>query len=118
LSERSGVDSVHLYSAEGEEVDPSRIFFVASCYESSIWDLLLNVQDGEVIEEMTKYQTVGAYGVESYFDDLKEAYRNLKLIPCLRRSTIEAWDAKERADATGEDEVRAQTEEWGTDLDV
>jgi hypothetical protein len=109
---------VDLYSAEGEEVDPSHVFFIASGHESGGQELLLNVQYGEIIEEMIRYQTVGAYDVRSYFDDLKEAYRNLKLIPCLGRVTIEAWDVEKRADMIEEEEVRAQTEDWGTQLDV
>ncbi|KAI8677588.1 hypothetical protein NCS56_00649100 [Fusarium sp. Ph1] len=55
---------------------------------------------------------------ETFFENLKEQYRSLKLIPGRGRITIEAKKAPERKDTITEAELRAQTEEWGTELDI
>lgn len=100
------------------DVDPADVFFIAWGHESYGRELLLNVKHGEIIEEVIRVDQLGPYDVSSYFDSLKESYRNLKLIPCSGRVTIEAEDVEERVDQIRVEQVRAQTESWGTDLDI
>lgn len=112
-------ESIEFWSTDGE-VDPIHVFFIAWGCESYGRGLLLNVKHGEIIEDMVRADQLDPCDVKSYFDDLREDYRSLKLIPCLGRITIEARDVDERAesDRISEEQVRAQTESWGTDLDV
>ncbi|KAJ3469627.1 hypothetical protein MRS44_003692 [Fusarium solani] len=56
-----------------------------------------------------------AVQVETFFKNLKEQYRSLKLIPGRGMITIEAEKTPERKDTITEAEVRAQIEEWGTE---
>ncbi|KAF5670507.1 hypothetical protein FHETE_4414 [Fusarium heterosporum] len=56
--------------------------------------------------------------VEDFFERLRELYRTLNLIPGRNRETIEAWHIPEIDRRITEEEVHAQTEEWGTELDI
>lgn len=103
---------------ESSEINPVHVIYIASGHESGGRDLLLDVQHGEIIEEELKCRHVTTDDARQYFDALKEAYRCLKLIPCLEKDTIEAWEVEERPDKITEEELRAQTEPWGTKLDV
>lgn len=107
------------WSNEGE-ADPEDLFLIAEGHESGGRNLILNVEEGEIIEDMINYSIVGSYDIRSYFDGLKDAYRTLKLIPCVGRVTIEAWKVGERDGMISEEEYHAQetTRSWGTDLDV
>ncbi|KAM4057210.1 hypothetical protein HRG_014846 [Hirsutella rhossiliensis] len=49
-----------------------------------------------LLEDMFRAQDVPKGDVGFYFEELKKAYRNLKLIPCLGRTTIEAENVGER----------------------
>jgi hypothetical protein len=109
--------AVDFESTEGE-VDPCHVFFIAWGHESGGRDLLLNVKHGEIIEEMIRCSHIGSYDVKEYFDIMKEAYRSLKLIPCLGRITIEAEKVQERVEKISEEEIWDEEEGWGTDLDV
>jgi len=92
---------------------------IAQGYESGGRDFWLNVQHGEIMEDMIRCDWVGSFDVKGFFDRMKEDYRSLNLIPCLGRTTNDlASRTPERSDEIDVEEVRAQTEHWGTDLDV
>lgn len=103
---------------EDGEFDLNYVYCIAEGHESGGRELFLDTKHGQIIENMIRMQTLDPQDVESYFDELKQAYRSLKLIPCLGRLTIEADNVDERVQQISEEQVRSQTEEWGTDLDV
>ncbi|KAF5023084.1 hypothetical protein F66182_4841 [Fusarium sp. NRRL 66182] len=111
-------ESWEFWSSEGERKDPSDIVCIASGLESFGRFLWLNVVDCEIHEYLHAGDMLDAVPVEEYFENLKDQYRSLKLVPGRRRITIEAENIPEREDRITEEEVHAQTEEWGTDLDV
>ncbi|KJZ70046.1 hypothetical protein HIM_10550 [Hirsutella minnesotensis 3608] len=86
--------------------------------ESGGRELLLNVKDAEVTEDVLETNTLPPRNIIEYLNDLKEAYRNLRLIPCQGRVTIEADDVAERSSHISKRQVLAQSESWGTDLDI
>jgi hypothetical protein len=62
-------------------------------------------------------------GLEDYFEDLKEKYRNLELIPCPGEEMIEVSASGVGPEMSGEvlsvEEVLMQTDLlWGTHLDI
>ncbi|KAF5648486.1 uncharacterized protein FTJAE_1319 [Fusarium tjaetaba] len=106
------------WSSEGEQMDPSDVVCIAVGHESFSRELWLNVKDCEIFEDFHAGDMLDAVPVEEFFDDLKERYQSLKLIPGKRRITIEAENVPERDGRITEEEVTDQTEEWGTDLDI
>jgi len=110
---------LEFWSHRGEEdVDPIHVFCIAEGRESFGRQLFLDVKHGEITEDMIRAQQLDPDDVGSYFEKLKEGYQSLQLIPCVGRVTIEADSVDERANLISEEEFRAQTEEWGTDLDI
>jgi hypothetical protein len=95
-------------------------FPIATGVESFGRYMWVNVKDGEILEEARQVQDYGPADTNDYLNNLKDSYRTLKLIPCSGRITIEAEDVSERPenDRITEEQVCAQEEEWGTDLDV
>ncbi|PGH11881.1 hypothetical protein AJ80_06946 [Polytolypa hystricis UAMH7299] len=104
-------------SSKGVLVDMKDVISIASGHESGGRELFLDVKHGEITEYMVRGDPLDPVDARSYFRDLKEAYRSLELIPCRGMVTMEA-DAGETADNITEEQVGAQTEEWGTDMDV
>jgi hypothetical protein len=92
--------------------------YLAFGHEGGGRDLLLNVKDGEIIENVLEMDTLSPCDVREYLNKLKRAYRSLKLIPCLGRITIEAEKVPETSRNITEVEILAQSANWGTDLDV
>ncbi|KAH6964795.1 hypothetical protein EDB82DRAFT_511012 [Fusarium venenatum] len=83
--------------------------------------LWLNVGDGEITDEENKFQQSDPMDIKEYFNGLKEAYRNLALIPCPGRVTIEVLhpvDELPEGKTITEGEVIAQKQWWPTDLDI
>jgi hypothetical protein len=60
---------------------------------------------------------VGAFGVLEYFDRMRTAYRELKLIPGKGMITMQAWEVDQRRERIAVEEVMQQTDEGATDLD-
>ncbi|KAH7145462.1 hypothetical protein B0J13DRAFT_501166 [Dactylonectria estremocensis] len=98
------------------QIDPGHLFCIAEGSGYGGHHLFLNARDGEIIQD-----TVGvnqeSYPVEEYFDTLMKQYRNLELIPCPGRVTLEASNVDKR-DIVSLEEVCNQMEYWPTDLDI
>jgi hypothetical protein len=130
LIDYSSIEREHFQSDEwkldGEEfwsservVDPVDLLLIAQGHESCGRNLILIVHEGEIIEDMIRCGVVGSYDIKSYFEDLKDAYRSLKLLPCIGRNTIDAHSVIDRPSTITEEEYRAQpTDRWGTELDI
>ncbi|PNP82732.1 hypothetical protein FNYG_03963 [Fusarium nygamai] len=106
------------WSSEGEQMDPSDVVCIAVGHESFSRELWLNVKACEIFEDFHAGDMLDALPVEDFFEDLKDRYQSLKLIPGKRRITIEAENVPERVGKITEEEVIGQIEEWGTDLDI
>lgn len=99
---------------------PDHIVSIAHGYESGGRHLLLDVRNDQIIEGQIRCGSVGKFDVVEWFETMKEAYRSLKLIPCLGYETLEVGHVEERPASEGdisEEEVRAQKYAW-TDLDA
>ena len=101
-----------------EEDVPDHVFIFALGHESGGRSLYLDVNTGEVIEEMIRMESKPAQDAKVYFEALKEDYRSLKLIPIPGMDSIEAWHVDERETPITEEEVLAQADDWETDLDI
>ncbi|RSL92422.1 hypothetical protein CDV31_015166 [Fusarium ambrosium] len=110
-------EGLEFWSDEGQ-VNPSDVVCIAVGGESFARQLWLNVKDCEIHEDMVAGDMLDAVQVEAFFENLKEQYRSLKLIPGRGRITIEAGKMAEREDRILTEEVRNQTGEWGTELDI
>jgi hypothetical protein len=97
---------------------PDHVFIFALGHESGGRSLFLDVNTGEVIEEMIRMERKPPQDAKTYFAELKEDYRSLKLIPIRGMDSIEAWYAEERETPITEKELLAQTDDWETELDV
>jgi len=104
-------------NAAGDPVDSKDGFCIAWGRDSGGRTLWLNVVDGEIIEESLGCDTEGAFDVVEYFDRMRTAYRELKLIPGKGMLTMQAWDVEERRERIAVEEVMQQTDEGATDLD-
>lgn len=119
FTEASELDDPEFCSfEEGDLVDPEHILLFAKGHESQGRDLFLDVLHAEVTEEAFAANRLTGVRIEEFFNNLKQAYRSLQLIPCPGGETVEADRVDERADEITEDMVRVQAEEWGTDLDI
>lgn len=96
--------------------DYSRLLTIAGGYESGGTTLILDVFNGEITEDIVRMTTCGPEDASRFFGALKEKLRSLQLIPCPGRE-IGGLRVPELDRVIVEDEIRAQTEEWGTDLD-
>lgn len=105
-------------SSEGEERSPRYFFYIALGRESEGCQMLVNIKDGEVIEESLGYSEEGPMDIQDYFEDLKLKYRDMWLISCRGYITLEPKDVEAREENIDEEEVLSQTESWGTDLDI
>ena len=105
------------WSTENQQ-DPSDVFCFSQGYESYGRTFWLLVNDCEIIEDMNRADMLSSVPVEEFFEKLKEEYKNLKLIPGKGRLTGEAGHVPEREGRIDRMEVDAQTESWGTDLDI
>jgi hypothetical protein len=96
----------------------SDLLVIAGGYESGGRTFILDVLRGEMIEDIIRCNTCGPVDVNDFLEDLKNKLRSLELIPCPGRETQETAAGPANAVAISEEEVRAQTEHWGTDLDL
>ncbi|KAI3588094.1 hypothetical protein IWW34DRAFT_603815, partial [Fusarium oxysporum f. sp. albedinis] len=83
-------------SREGELMDPSNVVCIAVGHESFSRELWLNVEDCEIFEDFHAGDMLNAVPVEVFFENMKEQYKILKLIPVRRRITIEAEKVPKR----------------------
>lgn len=60
----------------------------------------------------------GSFDVAGYFDGLKGELRELQLVPAVGRLMVEAKRVEEWPLEIGEGQVRAQSREWETEVDV
>lgn len=97
---------------------PDHVVAIAVGHESGGRDLLLDVLQGEIIEEEIRCQNNGSRDVQEYLDDLKEAFRSLKLLPCPDWDMIEATRVEERQGEITREEFDGQARRFETDLDV
>lgn len=101
-------DAGGLFDGENVYYDPEEgpvrdtVVCIAQGWESGGIDLMLDVQRGEIVEEMIRYQRNGEFEVGEYLEGLKERYRTLKMIPCCGRLTMSAGFAPEREEGEGE----------------
>lgn len=102
----------------GETNYRRHLLVISGGYESGGRTFILDVRRGEIIEDIVRCTTCGPVDVKEFFDDLKNKFQSLELIPCPGRETQSAAAEPAKAAAIFEEEVRAQTEEWGTDLDL
>ncbi|OAQ63637.1 hypothetical protein VFPPC_09706 [Pochonia chlamydosporia 170] len=110
-------EDIEFWSTKGKR-HRKYIVYLAFGHESGGRELLLNVRDGEIIEDVLETDTLSPCDVRRYLNKLKLAYRSLKLIPCVGRITIEADKVPETVRKITEEEVLAQSVNWGTALDV
>ncbi|WZH44224.1 uncharacterized protein QYS62_005243 [Fusarium acuminatum] len=80
-----------------------------------IW---LNVRDGEITLEESLMHDLPQIDLKMFFNGFKQDYITLKIIPCRGRITIEADHCEERGEIITEEDVIAQEEAWGADLDI
>lgn len=95
----------------------SHLLPIASGYESGGRAILLDTLHGEITVEVVRCGTCLPVDIKVFFDALKERYRVLELIPCPGREIEEADRVPKREELIGEEEVRAQSEKGGTDMD-
>lgn len=113
-------DEEFLWDLEEDDANIAEVICFATGGESGGRRLFLNVRDGSIIEDRVAYGTREPVEVKKFFDNLKEAYRNLKLIPCPGR-TPEEGDQIEEADPgtqITQAQVLNQERNWGTKLDI
>ncbi|KAM0228962.1 hypothetical protein ACHAPO_010369 [Fusarium lateritium] len=102
-------------------IDLHDVFPLALGHETGGRHLWLNVRDGEITDEENKFQQSDPVDIKEYFNGLKEAYRNLILIPYPGRVTIEVLhpvDELPEGKTVTEEEVIAQEQWWPTYLDI
>jgi hypothetical protein len=100
------------WSSERRQMDFSDVVCIVVGHESFSLELWLNVKDCEIFEDFHAGDILDEVPVEEFFDDPKERYQSLKLIPGKRRITIEAENVPERDGRITEEEVTDQTDEW------
>jgi hypothetical protein len=106
-------------NADGDEIDPAHIVRIARGYESYGTEIFLNTHDGEITECLIRADDRDPMDIRDYFDELRDEYKSLRLIPCPGRETICADEVDERdGEPITEDQVRSQDKEWGTDSDI
>jgi len=106
------------YWSTEDQQDPSDVICFSQGFESYGRTFWLLVNDCEIIEDMLRADMISSVPVEEFFEKLKEEYRTLKLIPSKGRITIEAERVPEHEGRITKEDVDAQTERWGTDLDI
>ncbi|KAG5664810.1 hypothetical protein KAF25_008544 [Fusarium avenaceum] len=105
------------WSTEDKVDEKYVVGFSGARANGSLFYLL--VKDCEIIEDLV--ESSGAQSsipVDELFENLKEQYRTLELVPGRGRETIHAKGVPEIERRITEEEVQAQTEEWGTNLDI
>lgn len=97
----------------------SDLLVIAGGYESGGRELVLDVRRGEIIEDIIRCDTCDPVDAKEFLEDLKNRFRSLELIPCPGRETlVTAAGRSDAVETISEEKVRAQTEDWGTDLDL
>ncbi|KAK2599167.1 hypothetical protein QQS21_005357 [Conoideocrella luteorostrata] len=112
------VDEMAFVDKDGDPVDAQDVFYFAEGRETYGRYMWLIPRDGTVVEELVRSNDEDMGDIKSYFEDLKGKYQSLRLIPCVGRITIEAEEVEEHEEEITKEEVYAQAEEWGTDLDI
>jgi hypothetical protein len=96
----------------------SDLLIISGGYESGGREFILDVLRGEIVEDIIRCDTCDPVDVKEFLEDLKNKSRSLELIPCPGRETQVTAAGPAKPVAISEEEVRAQTESWGTDLDL
>ncbi|KAH7235718.1 hypothetical protein BKA59DRAFT_485197 [Fusarium tricinctum] len=105
------------WSTEDKVDERDVVGFSRARENGSLFYLL--VKDCEIIEDLVEGSGAqSSIPVEEFFENLKEQYQTLKLIPSPGRETIYAERVPEIERRIMEEEVHAQTEDWGTYLDI
>lgn len=119
-SRHQDLDQEEWWSKEGI-VDAGWMVPLVEGYESGGREYFLNVLDGEVYEMILMRVDPGPKRLKVWIEEMQEDYRDLRLIPCPGRVTMDCTDVPERQDEDGritEEQIRQQTEDWPTELDV
>ncbi|KIL89170.1 hypothetical protein FAVG1_07564 [Fusarium avenaceum] len=113
----SGSDEI--YSERRQIIINMRdVFPLATGREACGKNIWLNVRDGETTLEERLMHDLPQVDLKVFFDSLKQDYVTLKLIPCRGWITIEVYKIRERREIITEEDVIAQEEAWGTELDI
>lgn len=113
-------DEEEWWSTEGI-VPAGDMVCLAAGYEDHGREFFLNVVECEVSEVLLRASDVGPVGLDQWISTMKESYRNLVLVPCPGRVTLDCYHTRmrgEREPRITEEEFRAQTEDWGTETDI
>lgn len=102
-----------------DRVDAGWMVQLAAGYESYGRDFFLNVLDAEINEVFIRADVAGPVRLRIWIQEMKDAYCRLDIIPCPGRITMDCIGVPENEKSRiAEDEFKAQTEDWPTDLDV
>ncbi|PPJ59883.1 hypothetical protein CBER1_04929 [Cercospora berteroae] len=112
-------DVYEIWCTDNGPVDHSHLLIFAAGWESGGRTFIIDVLHGEITEEIVRCDTVSSVDAVQFFEDLKEKYRSLQLIPCPGRIMEEAHELPESSEEIAEEEVLAQKDVrfWGSDLD-
>ena len=108
----------------GQEAVPDHVIILAEGRESGGRTLFLDVWEGKVFEvEIRGPNEAEGQDLREYFEDLKNLYRNLELIPLPGSTMIElrasGIDPETVDQAVSKEEVLTQDDpDWGSDLDI
>ncbi|KAF3056383.1 hypothetical protein GL218_06733 [Daldinia childiae] len=84
---------------------PAHIVVIAEGHESGGVDLLLDTEEGTIIEEIIRHSRGGEWDVTEYFNDLKQKYETLQMFHIPGTETVQ-----EMPDSFNEDEAVAPVE--------
>lgn len=102
-----------------ERIDAGYIVQLAAGYESGGREIFLNVFDGEIIESFIRADIGDPMSLEDWIDRMKDAYCRLQLLPCPGKITLDCTDVPEYENGRiMQDEIKAQTGDWPTNLDI
>lgn len=101
-----------------ETYDRSHLLVIAWGYESNGTQWILDVSRGQIIEDIIGSTYCDGVDIKDFFEDLRHKFSSLVHIPCPGRETLlDITEPPQVVDITKE-QVRAQTEHWGTELDL
>ncbi|SDS74150.1 hypothetical protein [Actinoplanes derwentensis] len=117
-----------LWEREDEESDdesaPDHVFILAAGYESGGRTVFIDALEGKAVEaEIRGGNENSIWDLKEYFEDLKNKYRNLEIVPIphaeMKVITIADLHRFESDETVSEEEVLMQSDRWwGSDLDI
>lgn len=101
-----------------ESCDRSHLLVIAWGYGNGGTQWILDVSRGQIIEDVIPTWYCDPVDIKEFFDQLKHKFSSLVHIPCPGRETLLDTTEPPQMVAITEDQVRTQTENWGTELDL